>query len=82
MKAADRGRWWDKNERLNAVAELCVGNRVTDAYGVTGVVREIDRWERDGPLDVSNHGSVTIDLDNGEEAHYMFFGWQRIFRRT
>lgn len=82
MKQADRERWWDKNERLNAGAELRVGDHITDGYGASGVITGIDAWEDGGPLSVENHGAVDIVLDGGEAEHFVLFGWQRFFRRS
>jgi len=71
--------WTAKTIRLNANHTLAVGERVTDVLRRSGRVVSITLPH--GPGDVEDHGTVAVALDDGEEEHYCWFGWQRILRR-
>jgi len=73
--------WYDKNERINAHHLLCIGDRVKDENGNTGVVVKIIYGK-----DIEDHGTIFVWQEDRYEygadncEHYSQINWHKYLR--
>ncbi|MGD8305877.1 MAG: hypothetical protein PVF17_04420 [Ignavibacteria bacterium] len=61
--------------RKNTNKILEINDQIEDIYKNKGIVTKIIEGK-----DISNHGTIYILLDNGNEEHYVHYNWQTFIK--
>lgn len=76
----DWPKWRAKCASHNVGKYIEIGGRITDPWGSSGIVTEIDRGDPSKPLTAEDHGGFTVALDSHDgqpvddrEEHYALY---------